>query len=327
MTSSLVTGGFGFIGTHLVELLLKEPETRVHVVDNLSTSPIDKEAFIGRLDAGERFSYDITSVSQYFARADLPAFDEVFHLASVVGPVGVLEHSGQILRKIVNDTYLIADHALETGARLCDISTSEVYGGGREGYCAEGDTMVIPSKISARLEYAVGKLGAEVALTNLARVAGLRATIVRPFNVTGPRQSGHGGFVVPRFVAQALSADPLTVYGDGTAIRAFTHVRDIADGIIRVMRNGHPGEAYNIGNPHNKTTILHLAKRVIDVTNSESRIDFVDPKELWGPLFEEANDKYPDASRAMEELGWRPKHGLEETLKQTAAYIREGRCD
>jgi UDP-glucose 4-epimerase len=238
-----------------------------------------------------------------------------------------LEHSGRILRRIVDDTYAIADYAMEAGAKLCDVSTSEVYGGGREGYCAEGDTMIIPPKVSARLEYAMGKLGGEIALMNLTRVTGLQATIVRPFNVSGPRQSDRGGFVVPRFVKQALAGDPLTVYADGKAVRAFTHVRDIAAGILLAMRRGRSGEAYNVGNPANKTTIRELAERVIEVTESDSRIDFVDPKELWGPLFEEANDKYPDATRAMEELGWKPRHGLDETIRETADYIREGRRD
>lgn len=329
MTRALVTGGFGFIGTHLVERLLADPEARVHVVDSLVTSPIDVKAFLAQLppDARGRLTFDIETVAQHFARRPRTAFDEIYHLASVVGPVGVLKHAGMILRRITDDTYSVAEHAEETGAMLCDISTSEIYGGGRDGFCAEGDSMIIPPKISPRLEYAVGKLGAEVALVNMVRAGKLHATIVRPFNVAGARQSPQGGFVLPRFLGQALRGEPLTVYGEGKSVRAFTDARDISDGIVRVMRHGRAGEAYNIGNPANRTTILDLARRVVAVTKSSSPIEFVDPKKLWGPTFEEANDKYPDATRAMTELGWNPKRSLDEIIWDTAEYIRAGRHD
>jgi UDP-glucose 4-epimerase len=325
--NALITGGFGFIGSHLSERLLIDPGTRIHVVDNLTTNPIDIHAFIRNLHSGDRLTYDIVAVSEYFSGDDLPKFDEVYHLASVVGPVGVLKHGGNILRSVVDDTYAVAAYALRNQARLCDVSTSEVYGGGRDGYCSEKDSMIIPPKVSIRLEYAVAKLGAEVALMNMVRVAGLQASIVRPFNVAGPRQSAAGGFVLPRFINQALAGEPLTVYGDGQMIRAFTNVKDIADGIVRVMRYGRRGEAYNIGNPANKTTILDLAHRVVKIVGTRSSINFVDPKQLWGPLFEEANDKYPDADRAMNDLGWSPKFGLDETIHQAVEYIKTGRRD
>src|SRR6266568_3755501 len=305
----LVTGGFGFIGSHLVELLLKDPDVRIHIVDNLSTSPIELDAYLQQVRYRERLTYDICSVKEFFSRDELPVFDEIFHLASVVGPVGVLKHAGRILQAIVDDMYAVLRYATKVNARLCDVSTSEVYGGGRDGYCSEKDSMIIPPKISARLEYAVSKLACEVALVNTYRATGLHATIVRPFNVAGPRQATEGGFVLPRFIKQALAGEPLTVYGEGKSVRAFTHVRDIVDGIKRTMCCGKPGEAYNIGNPSNKTTILALAEKVLVITGSSSTIDFVDPKALWGPLFEEANDKYPDADRALNELKWRPQFG------------------
>ena len=110
-------------------------------------------------------------------------------------------------------------------------------------------------------------------------------------------------------------------------IRAFTHVRDVADGIMRTMCCGRRGEAYNMGNPANKITILELAKQVLEITGSRSKISFVDPKTLWGPLFEEANDKYPDADRAMNELGWRPHYDLQSTILETVEYIRAGRVN
>jgi UDP-glucose 4-epimerase len=133
--------------------------------------------------------------------------------------------------------------------------------------------------------------------------------------------------VLPRFIHQALAGEPLTVYGDGTMIRAFTHVRDLAEGILRVMERGKSGRVYNLGNPANKTTILDLAREVIRLTGSSSRIAFIDPTTLWGPLYAEANDKYPDARRAIEELGWRPRFSLADAIRDTATYIQAGRCD
>jgi nucleoside-diphosphate-sugar epimerase len=122
-----------------------------------------------------------------------------------------------------------------------------------------------------------------------------------------------------------LRGEDITVYGDGQMVRAFTHVKDVADGICRALRRGTAGHVYNIGNPANKTNILHLAQEVIRLAGSRSKITFVDPKILWGPSFEEANDKYPDADRATDELGWKPRYGLEQTIGEALQYIRAGR--
>ncbi len=320
----LVTGGFGFIGTHLVERLLGQPATSVHVVDDLRSSPIDVEAFVATLPERSRLTWDLCSLEEYHGRRPAGPFDEIYHLAAVVGPVGVLRHGGRIAGMMVNDTERVVDFATRWGARVVDVSTSEVYGGGRDGYCSEKDLKVIQPKVTIRLEYAVGKLAAEVALLNTTKVSSLQACVVRPFNVAGPRQSGKGGFVLPRFIGQALAGAPITVYGDGTMIRAFTHVIDIVDGLVAVMERGVSGEAYNIGNPANKTSIHELARKVAELTRSRSEIVFVDPKILFGPLFEEANDKYPDADKAMNELGWMPKYALDRIILDVADYIGSG---
>ena len=323
----LVTGGFGFIGSHLVERLLKEPNDCVHVVDSLITSPLDLPAYLSRVAAEERLTYDVMSVGDFFARPALPKFDKIYHLASIVGPVGVLDYGGRIVQSMVSDMYAIAEYCMNEGARLCDISTSEIYGGGRDGYCSEADAKIIPPKVTVRLEYAVGKLACEVALINLHRLQELSVVIVRPFNVAGPRQASRGGFVLPRFIRQALAGEPITVYGDGKMIRAFTHVEDMVEGILSAMERGCPGEAYNIGNPANKTTIVTLAQKVVEITQSSSEIVHVDPKKLWGRFFEEANDKFPDADRAINDLGWRPRYDLDSTIRDSVDYIAEGRCD
>lgn len=325
-TNILVTGGFGFIGSWLVEQLVADRNNHVHVVDNLSTSPIHLPSYLDHLGRPDNLTYDLRSIDAFHASATYRAnhIDQIYHLASVVGPVGVLQHAGRIADLIINDTYRIIDIALAHGARLIDVSTSEIYGGGRDGYCAEDFSRIIPAAASVRLEYAVAKLASEIALVNTSRVQPLSVSIVRPFNVAGPRQSPRGGFVLPRFLQQALKGEPLTVYNDGAMIRAFTDVRDIVQGLVLVMERGRPGEAYNIGNPANRVSILELAERVVAVTGTASPITFVDPKALFGPLFEEANDKYPDASRATNELGWCPHYLIDTIIAETYAYISSG---
>lgn len=317
----LITGGFGFLGGHVLDQLLSEGVDRLHVVDNLSSNPVRHEVLLAELPATDALTYDMCTVAEYLRRGP-DDFDVVIHLASVVGPAGVLQHGGRIVSSIVDDTYLLADYCIEHSSRLVDVSTSEVYGGGRDGLCREDDDKVVPAKTSFRLEYAVGKLAAETALINLHARSRLDCVIVRPFNIAGPRQSGEGGFVLPRFLAQAHLGLPLTIFGDGRARRAFSHVRDLADGVIRTARYGIPGTAYNIGDHRNVVTVDELAEHVLTVTGSGSPKHYVDPTEIYGPSFVEANDKFPEAGRAISELGWQPNHSMEEIVHDTWTYMR-----
>lgn len=322
MKRVLITGGFGFVGSHLVEALHAQSDAAIHVVDNLSTSPLPLPFLLDSLGAMPRLSFDIRHLQEFCAGERHAHFDQIYHLASVVGPAGVIPHMGSIVKSIVDDTYAVMELASRTGAKLVDVSTSEVYGGGQEGYCSETLAKIIPPKTSARLEYAIGKLAGETALINRTRVSPLNACIVRPFNISGPRQSGKGGFVLPRFVSAALKDEDISIFGDGRQVRAFTHVKDVVSGIILTMENGRTGEAYNVGNPANKCTIEELADETIRAAGSRSRKLFVDPKRLYGSLYEEANDKYPDADKAMTELGWRPFYDRASVIKDTVSYFR-----
>jgi UDP-glucose 4-epimerase len=294
---------------------------RVHVVDNLSTNPVGVEILLSELPRASNLTYDVMTVRDYLEASPEP-FDAIIHLASVVGPAGVLEHGGRIVSSIVSDTYLLADYALEHSARLVDVSTSEVYGGGRDGLCLEGDPKIVPAETSYRLEYAVAKLAAETALINLHVRSGLDVVIVRPFNIAGPRQSGEGGFVVPRFLAQAQLELPLTIFGSGRARRAFSHVKDLADGIIRAGRYGIPGTAYNLGNHKNVVTVDELASCVISATGSTSQKEYIDPVQIYGADFAEANDKFPAAGRAIAELEWSPQYDIEAVVTDAWRYMR-----
>jgi UDP-glucose 4-epimerase len=322
MKRILVTGGFGFVGSHLIEELLIEPNNLVHVIDNLSTSPLPYERLLKEINPPDRLTYEICTVQDYRQQSFDKPVDEIYHLASVVGPAGVLPFMGRIIHSIVEDTYQLIELAQHHRARLLDVSTSEIYGGGQNGLCSEALPKIVPAKSSARLEYAVGKLAAEVALQNFSQVNSLDVVIIRPFNISGPRQSGKGGFVLPRFVAQALQGQDLTVFGNGKQIRAFTHVKNIASGLIQAMKQGHSGEAYNLGNSENKCTILELAQHVISISGSNSEIKFVDPKVIYGVLYEEANDKYPDATKANLELGWTPSRSLTKTVSEVINYMK-----
>jgi len=318
----LVTGGFGFLGGHLIELLLSDAENHVHIVDNLSTSPLPLDDLLKEIDPTGRTTCSTVDILSFCRTESDRSWDEIYHLASVVGPAGVLPHAGRIAASIINDSAAIADLGLRCGARVVDVSTSEVYGGGQAGYCSESMSKIVPATSSARLEYAVGKLAAETSLLNLAETQNLDVRIVRPFNVTGPRQSGRGGFVLPRFIGQALSGVDITVFGDGQQIRAFTHVKDMVTGILYAMRYGTKGGVYNLGNPANRCSILELAEEVRNISGTKSKIVMIDPKTVYGPYYEEANNKFPDAAKAIGELKWQPRFGRHEAISDTFNYMK-----
>lgn len=328
MKKILVTGGFGFIGTTLVEQLLTDPDNHVHVVDDLSTSATDVYGYMSSLEDGHNCTYDITTVDQYFKfNVLLQRYDEIYHLASPVGPASVIQQGGQMIRKVVNDIYLIMDYCTTHGTRLLDISTSEVYGGGdNDGYCSEATPKIFPEDINMRMEYAIAKLAAEVAIQNTCKLTNLHAVIIRPFNVAGKRQSVAGGFVVPRFVQQAVNGIPYTVFNDGEDIRAFTHVDDIVDGLRLAMLRGKNGTIYNLGNPLNKIKIKELPAIINGVLGVDNGIEYVDPKLIYGDYYESAADKYPNSQRAFDELGWAPSKNIETVIfDYYAEYQRQKR--
>ena len=294
---ALVTGGAGFLGSHVVDMLVARRDHVTIVDDGRTGITWNPEAVTRRV-----------SVFDAPHPADL---DVIFHLAGPVGPVGVIEQAGLINISIARDAARVRDWALHLGATLVYVSTSEIYGAQPPGPIREDAPRIVAAGHSARMEYAAAKLAAETMLLN---TPGLDVRVIRPFNVAGPRQRPDGGFVLPRFVRQALAGEPLTVYQPGTQRRAFTHVLDIAEGIVLAATRGHAGAVYNLGNPANECDILTLAREVVGATGSSSPIEVVDPRDLWGPAFHEAPDKVPDAGRAMLELGWHPKRDRARTI-------------
>ena len=178
MKKILVTGGFGFIGSTLVDLLTQVPENQVHIVDDMSTSPINIDDYLTQLGNRPNLSYDIITVEAFFTRKDGPGkWDQIYHLASPVGPAGVLKHAGNMVRDVVRDAYLIMDYCLENDIKFLDVSTSEIYGGGQSGYCPESTPKIVPAETTIRLEYAIAKLAAETAIINTCRAKGLKCTL------------------------------------------------------------------------------------------------------------------------------------------------------
>jgi len=311
MKRALVSGCFGFIGSHLTEMLA-ERKNKIVGIDNFINNTVDP----GDLNCEiESWTHNIEDTVLY----DDVWVDIVYHLASTVGPVGVLGKSGELAYEILYDTVLLRDFCIDSQVKLVYISTSEIYGDVTNWN--EDSVKVFPANYTVRSEYAAGKMASEIAIVNKARIEDLDYVIIRPFNVAGPRQKPDFGFVLPRFVIAALTGQPITVYGDGKQRRAFTDVRDICDAICLLGEKGKG--IYNIGNPANEMSINELAEIVLEtVGTTKSEIVHVDPKKLHGDLFEEVPDKMPCIDK-LKELGWEPKYKLTQTILDTVEYYSD----
>jgi len=247
-------------------------------------------------------------------------FDDIYHLASPVGSLGILEKNGYIANDIIELAHKAARLAKASSARLLYLSSSEVYG--RDGQHAESIELIVPAKRGARMEYSLGKLTAEHILFNLALNDDFEVRVARPFNVAGEWQSAELGFVIPKFFEAALLGNAMQVYGDGSQRRSFCHVSDLANGVIAVQNQSASNEIYNVGNPDNLTTIDELARTIRTLCQSDSSITHVDPCKLFGKRFIEAFDKIPDISKLSMAGDWQPALSLPDTLKRIHAFYR-----
>jgi nucleoside-diphosphate-sugar epimerase len=316
----LITGGLGFIGCHSVEKW-KTENFDITIIDNMSSNALspDHELFTNcNVILKNILDVDITTLGQ---------FDVILHLASPVGPVGVLKHSGKMASIILDDIYWAIDAAKHSQCPLLFVSTSEIYGyRDQKSYLVETDPKVLYGDFTVRNEYSISKLLAEIVLSNTAKTdSSFKYQTIRPFNVSGKYQLPNGGFVLPRFINQALMNDDITVYYSGMQLRAFTWVKDIVDGIY--LTYNAPEQYYNtewnIGNEANETTILYLAEKCKQLCNSNSTIVHVDPIELHGPLFSEAPEKIPHSKKIRELLNWSPKKSIDEIILETVNYYMQ----
>lgn len=309
----LITGGLGFLGSHTIDKYKKE-NCDITIIDNLSSNVIQPD---NEICSGCKI---ITSnILDYKWNINEP-YDLIIHYASPVGPAGILQHSGKMAGYILDDVYWAIEGAQMFDCPLIFVSTSEIYGY-RDSpvMLAEHEDKLLRGDFKVRNEYSVAKLLSELVISNIAKVSNLKYQIIRPFNISGDRQLPDAGFVLPRFVIQALSNKPITVFGDGEQVRAFTYVKDIVDGIYLTTKSDQ-SDIWNVGNPENKVSINYLAQRVKELTNSNSDIIHVDPKSIYGPLYAEAWDKIPDPTKIKTELTWTPTKSVDEIIMSVVNY-------
>lgn len=321
---ALVTGGAGFIGSHLVERLLHMGH-EVAVVDNLSTGSLKNiRAIIN--DPGLRFVYDNVRNSETM-HILTEQCDVVFHLAAAVGVQLIVDEPVHTIETNIHGTEVVLGIANKFRKKVLIASTSEVYGKSEAVPFREDDDSVLGSTRFSRWSYACSKAIDEFLGLAYYQQYGLPIVIVRLFNTVGPRQTGQYGMVMPRFVERALKQQPLQIYGTGQQSRCFCHVSDAVDGIIGLMNCPEAsGRVYNIGSAE-EITIEALADKIIEMTGSKSRKEFVPYERVYGKPFDDMMRRVPCLKRIEEMIGFEPKMSLEKTIQSVIDYINQRICE
>jgi UDP-glucose 4-epimerase len=316
---ALITGGAGFIGSHLAERLLEDGH-EVMVLDNLSTGSIDN---ITHLKGRSGFSYTIESVMNESLLAELiDGSDVVFHLAAAVGVKLIVEQPVHTIETNVHGTEVVLKHANKKKKLVFIASTSEVYGKSTDVPFREAADLVLGPSAKHRWAYACSKLIDEFLALAYWKEKKLPVIVVRLFNTVGPRQTGQYGMVVPTFVRQALAGQPITVFGDGTQQRSFTYVGDVVEALVRLAADKRAiGEVFNIGNM-GEITIADLAARVKAMTGSCSPIHYIPYDQAYEEGFEDMPRRVPDITKIREFVGYEPKVQLDEILRTVIEHMR-----
>lgn len=313
----LVTGGAGFIGSHIVRYHLMRGDT-VHAVDDLSTGSLSN---IARYVESARFRFDEADILTWDGLEKAVAWaDRIYHMAAVVGMYRVLEEPIKVLSTNIAGTERLLRFARAGGwnPQVLIASSSEVYGSGENGFSEDG-LLAIKSGARSRWNYAISKLADEAFGLSYARKYGLNVVILRLFNTIGPGQTGRYGMVVPRFVEQAVTGKPITVYGDGSQTRCFCDVRDaVAAMDVLASCPEAKGEIVNVGSD-NEISILELAKMVKERAHSSSEIVFMPYKDAYGEDFDEVIRRKPDLSKLRRLTNFKHRWSLEETLDELIA--------
>lgn len=314
----LITGGAGFIGSHLAEALLDRGDA-VTVIDNLSTGRFENIAhLVGR--PGFRFAIEDITKEVVLDRLASEC-DVVFHLAAAVGVQLIVEDPVHTIETNVMGTEAVLKAALRYRAKVLLASTSEVYGKGAHVPFHEDDDVVLGPTNRSRWAYAASKMVDEFLCLAYYRQKGLPVVIFRLFNTVGPRQTGRYGMVVPRFVSQALDGQPLTVYGDGRQTRCFLHVADAVSALLALLDcPAAIGQVINVGSVE-EVTVLELARMVLrNVGLPENRFTFVSYDDAYAEGFEDMARRVPDISRIAELTGWQPRRSLDTIVRDVIAY-------
>jgi len=319
----LITGGAGFIGSHLADAYLKRGD-EVYVIDDLSTGRIEN---IQHLKGQPRFHYTIDTVHNHPLTAELvDQSDVVFHLAAAVGVKLIVESPVRTIETNVRGTEVVLSIANKKKKKVLIASTSEVYGLSTDVPFREDGNLVMGATTKGRWSYACSKAIDEFLALAYWREKKLPTIVVRLFNTVGPRQTGQYGMVIPTFVKQALAGRPITVYGDGKQSRCFGYVGDVVGALIKLMDHKDAvGNVFNIGS-NEEISILQLAQRIKKLTQSESEIVFVPYDEAYEEGFEDMPRRIPDISKVRNLVGFEPKMSLDGIL-QTVIDFQSGRRD
>jgi UDP-glucose 4-epimerase len=308
----LITGGAGFIGSHLAERHLALGD-EVYIIDDLSTGSIGN---IQHLKIHPQFSYHIESVNNTHLMAELVDLsDVIYHLAAAVGVRLILDSPVRTIETNIRGTEIVLSLAVTKRKRVLIASSSEVYGKKVQVPFREDDDLVLGATSKARWSYACSKAIDEFLAIAYWKEHRVPTVIARMFNTVGPRQTGRYGMVIPNFVTQALSGSDIRVFGDGTQSRCFTHVTDAVDALVGIA--AHPeanGEVYNVGGNH-EITILQLAERIKEITRSKSRIVLVPYSTAYEEGFEDMQRRVPDVGKLNRLIGYEPKISLEDSLQ------------
>jgi UDP-glucose 4-epimerase len=319
MIRSLVTGGAGFIGSHLADALLRRGE-HVWMIDDLSTGSVEN---IEALKGQPGFTYVIDTIQNRGAMAELvDRVDVVYHLAAAVGVRLIIESPVRTIETNIKGTELVLELAAKKGKKVLLTSTSEIYGKADSFPFAEDSDIVLGATVKSRWSYACSKAIDEFLALAYGKERRLPVVIARLFNTVGPRQTGRYGMVIPSFVKQALAGEPLTVFGDGKQSRCFAGVADVVGALIELAHHpGAVGQVFNVGCDE-EISIADLAYRIKEMTGSPSPVVFVPYDQAYEEGFEDMRRRVPDLSKIRRLIGYAPKMTLEQTLAEVVEYYR-----
>ena len=315
---AFITGGAGFIGSHLADALIARGDS-VTILDNLSTGSKENIAHIRDMVTfveGDIRNRDL--VEQLTKDADV-----VLHMAAALGVQTIMHHTVESVSTNFTGSEVVMQAALKFDKRLIIASTSEIYGKNPKQPLSEIDDRVVGTPQKIRWTYADAKALEEAIAYALFTTHGLKQTTLRFFNTVGPRQTGRYGMVVPRFVQAALRNEPIPVHGDGTQSRVFCHVEDVVKAVLLVIADDSTiGEVFNVGGV-GETTIKQLAKKIIERTNSTSIISYTSYTEAYPPGYEDMQRRVPDTTKLRSHLEWQPAHTLDSIVDDVAADKRK----
>lgn len=316
----LITGGAGFIGSHLAEELLKWGDD-IYIIDDLSTGSIEN---IEHLKKEKRFFYFIDTICNEQLMAELiDKCDIIYHLAAAVGVKLIVESPVRTIETNIMGTETVLKLAKKKKKRVIIASSSEVYGKSTTLPYKEGDDLVLGPTYKGRWSYACSKAIDEFLALAYYKEKELPVIIIRLFNTVGPRQTEAYGMVLPTFVKQALQNHDITVYGDGLQSRCFAHVDDVVSAIIKLAQKSEAyGGVFNIGNTE-EITIDNLAKLVKEITNSDSKIIHIPYDKAYEEGFEDMKRRVPDISKIQKLTGYKPSYDVKEIIKSVVEYYRD----